>query len=228
LFREMPIHVVPYALDVAGTWYPRERTTARAALGLPATDRIILMGAHGGVQDPRKGGDLLREVVAAVAAQHAGSVRLMVYGQDKPLGGESWPVPVHWLGVVADDRRLAECYSCADVMVVPSRQDNLPNTALEAHACGVPVAAFDIGGLPDIVRHRESGWLAKPFDTAGLAEGVCWILADEDRRLNLSRRARQEAVEHWAPAVIASQYREVYARAVEDGVRRPGSAAAVR
>ena len=62
-------------------------------------------------------------------------------------------------------------------MVVPSRQDNLPNTAVEAHACGTPVVAFRTGGLPDIVEHQRTGYLAQPFHTQDLAAGISWAPA---------------------------------------------------
>lgn len=123
----------------------------------------------------------------------------------KPAYDLNWPCPVHWLGVVCDDRVLALAYSAADLMVVPSRQDNLPNTAIEPQACGTPVVAFDIGGLPDIVAHRETGWLAKAFDTEDLAAGILWVLEARNRWQGLSQAARARAVEHFSQQVVAGQ-----------------------
>ena len=62
-------------------------------------------------------------------------------------------------------------------MVIPSRLDNLPNIGVEAHACATPVVAFHTGGLPDIVDHQRTGYLAKAFDTEDLAHGIAWVLA---------------------------------------------------
>jgi glycosyltransferase involved in cell wall biosynthesis len=111
---------------------------------------------------------------------------------------------------VRDDQVLATLYSAADVMMVPSRQDNLPNTAIEAHACGTPVVAFRIGGLPDIVSHQETGWLAQPFDTQDLAQGVQWILADAQRKIQLAQTARRSALDKYSAEVVSSQYLAVY------------------
>ena len=215
------VHVIPNALDTDGVWKPVPRDVARAALGLPVDKRLVLMGAEGGTTDPRKGGDLLRAMMDRVAARSsAGSgpssgIELVVYGQSAPTRMEHWPCPVHWLGNIRDDRVLALAYSAADATVVPSRQDNLPNGAVEAQACGTPVLAFDIGGLPDIVTHQVTGWLAKPFDVDGLADGLLWLLAQEDRRLSLSQEAREQAITRYAPAGIAARYAAVYDEALE-------------
>jgi glycosyltransferase involved in cell wall biosynthesis len=105
---------------------------------------------------------------------------------------------------------MACIYSAADVMVVPSRQDNLPNTAVEAHACGTPVVAFNVGGLPDIIEHHKTGWLAAPFDTDDLGLGIQWILSDRQRWQVLSKHARDNAVAKYSPSVVVPQYVDYY------------------
>jgi glycosyltransferase involved in cell wall biosynthesis len=213
------VHVIANPLDVAGVWQPLPRAAARTALRLAPGKKLILMGADGGTADARKGGDLLRDAMARVTHTSQGAVELMVYGQDKPADGQPWPCKVNWLGTIRDDRLLALAYCAADVMVVPSRQDNLPNTALEAQACGIPVVAFRIGGLPDIVTHRETGWLAQPFDTSDLAAGIEWVLADTARSSALSHASREAAVARYSPQVVARQYARVYEQAIATAAR---------
>lgn len=220
LFSDAAVHVIPNPLEMEHLWRPIPREAARVALGLPPGKKLILMGAEGGVADPRKGGDLLHDALALVAARLTGEVDLMIYGQRNSAGADTWPCPVHWLGVVRDDRILALAYSAADVMVVPSRQDNLPNTAVEAQACGTPVVAFAIGGLPDIVTHRETGWLAKAFDAEDMAEGILWVLGDCNRWRELSQTARKKAVERFSPGVIAEQYGRVYEQVLGQGCEK--------
>ena len=99
-------------------------------------------------------------------------------------------------------------------MIVPSRQDNLPNTAVEAMACGTPVAAFNLGGLPDIIDHRRTGWLAKPEDVLDLSQGVAWLLTDRDRLHVLSLAARDSAIKKFSPKEVVKQYAAVYAAAM--------------
>jgi glycosyltransferase involved in cell wall biosynthesis len=209
LFANAAVHIIFYPLDTEKVWRAISPEAARVELGLPLEKKLILMGAQGGVADSRKGGDLLRDALGRVAA-HSCDVALVVYGQSRPSNQQDWPCEVHWLGEVHDDRILALANSAADVVAVPSRQDNLPNTAIEAQACGTPVVAFDIGGLPDIVSHRETGWLAKPFDTEDLATGILWMLNDRNRWLTLKRAARERAVGRFAPEVIAKQYTQLY------------------
>ena len=99
--------------------------------------------------------------------------------------------------------------------MLPSRQDNLPNTGLEAHACGTPVVAFKTGGLPDIVDDRVTGALAEPFEPASLAACIRWVLEDEQRLQQLGSAARARAERLWAPRRIAGLYEKVYLSAKE-------------
>jgi glycosyltransferase involved in cell wall biosynthesis len=210
LFANADVHVIPNPLNTHYPWRPVSREVARTALGLPLDKKLVLMGAHGGVVDPRKGGDLLHEAIARIASNLGSEMELMIYGQRKSTSDNHWPCKVHWLDVIQDDRLLALAYSAANVMVVPSRQDNLPNTAVEAQACGIPVVAFNIGGLPDIIEHQHTGWLARPFDTTDLAAGITWILADVQRARNLAIAAREQVERRFSEPVIADQYRSVY------------------
>lgn len=121
---------------------------------------------------------------------------------------------IHFAGHLHDDLSLRVLYSAADVFVLPSRQDNLPNTGVEALACGTPVVAFGVCGLPDVVTHQRTGYLAKPFDPEDLAAGIQWVLSDDARRKELSINARQCATERFSYSVVSEQYRQVYAEAM--------------
>ena len=163
-----------------------------------------------------KGEDLLKQAMLKLMFSDSsffGQIELLIFGQYQPSSQQDWYCKTHWLGPVRDDHVMTLIYSAADVMVVPSRQDNLPNTAVEAHACGVPVVAFNIGGLPDIIDHRQSGWLADAFDTDRLAEGLLWILADSVRWDQLSSNARKIALDRFSPNIVIQQYLHVYEQA---------------
>lgn len=101
------------------------------------------------------------------------------------------------------------------MIVIPSRHDNLPNTGLEAHACGTPVVAFNTGGLPDIVDDRVTGALADPFEPASLAASIRWVFEDPQRRQQLGTAARSRAKRLWKSERVAGQYAEVYRLTME-------------
>ncbi|MFM7754779.1 MAG: glycosyltransferase, partial [Cyanobium sp.] len=118
--------------------------------------------------------------------------------------------PIHTSGPLHDDLNLRLLDAAADVFVIPSRQDNLPNTGLEAHACGTPVVAFATGGLVDIVDHHSTGALAEPFDPLSLSAAIQWVLEDPHRRRELRVAARQRAEWLWDPVRVAGLYAAVY------------------
>ncbi len=215
LFNRSNHHLIPYPLESSSIWCPINKKIARTVLNLPQDSYLILMGADGGVANPRKGGDLLKDAIIYLDRFSTLPIELIIFGQSNPDNPTEWPKKVHWLGAVTDDRILALAYSASDVMVVPSRQEAFGQTASESLACGTPVVAFDIGGLSDIVLHKENGWLSQPFDTRDMAEGIHWIIEDTLRYQRLSTRARETVIERYDPAQIASKYKEVYERVLQ-------------
>lgn len=214
LFSGWPRETIPNVLDTV-RFSPMDRTAARRALGLPETVPIVLFGAHQGGDDPNKGYDLLLEALTELNRLPLTPQPCCVaFGQGAPRGAEVAGVPVQWVGRVDDDARLVALYSAADVTVVPSRTENLPQTATEAQACGCPVVAFAATGLPDAVEHGTTGYLAAPFVPADLARGIAWVLADRERQRRLRAEARARAVRLWSPEVVTPRYLEAYAAAI--------------
>lgn len=227
LMRDWPVVTIPNPLDLQ-VWSPADAGPARAALGLPHDADLVLFGADGGVHSPIKGMDLLLEALHHLAAHNRAPGRtrpteLVVFGGDeRTVGVHPSGLRVHHLGAIRDDGLLRQCYAAADVMVVPSRLDNLPQTAVEAQACGTPVVAFRVGGLPEIIDDTRTGRLAEPFDTAGLGEAIAWVLQDRDRLRRLGDDARARTVERFDPARIANAYADVYREAFRVQERHRG------
>ena len=210
---DWPVSVVPNPIDT-DRWSQIEQRLARELLGLPLEAPLLLFGAMGGGRDPRKGFDLLLAALEQLRAEPSlQELQLVVFGQLAPLEATEFGFPIHYTGHLHDDLSLRALYSAADLLVVPSRQDNLSNTGVEAHACGTPVVAFRTGNLPDIVDHQRTGYLAQPFDPPDLAAGISWVLADPSRRQALGHAARQRAVRLWNPAQMAELYEKVYRQA---------------
>lgn len=213
LMREWPVSVVPNAIDT-DVWQPVDKALARQLLHLPSDVPLLLFGAMGGAKDPRKGFDLLKSALDHLRGQMPG-LELAVFGQLAPKAPVDLGFPMYYIGHLHDDISLSLLYSAADVLVVPSRQEAFGQTASESLACGTLVVAFDACGLPDIVTHLQTGYLAKAFDVEDLAQGIQWVLADRNRHSELSDNARQDAVARFAYPVVAEQYLQVYQTAVE-------------
>lgn len=211
LMHDWPVHVIPNPLDT-DVYRPLDRAAARRTLGLPQNDTILLFGAVDGLADRRKGGDLLLSALAALGPLPG--VSLAVFGQSAPPEPPPLPQPVHWLGRIDDDATLARAYSAADVMIVPSRMENLPQTATEAQACGAPVVAFDVAGMPDAVTDGETGLLAERESPEALAAAILALVGDAARRKAMGAAARERAVRLWSPGVVARAYGDVYAEAM--------------
>lgn len=215
LMSEWPVTVIPNALDT-DIYKPLDRAFCRHALDLPPDGQLILFGALGAGQDARKGYDLLLGALARMGRQPGKEeITCVVFGASQPTPPPDLPLPVRWMGKIHDDISLAMLYSAADFTVVPSRQENLPQVATEAQACGCPVLAFDCTGLPDAVLHRRTGYLARAYDLDDLAEGMRWLLDDRSRCRSLGAAARERAIRLWRPEIIAKQYVEVYRQAAD-------------
>jgi len=208
LMRNWPVSVIPNVLDCR-QFQPWPKLLAREILGLPPNVTLVLFGAMEGVNNFIKGWDLLRPALARIANELVG-VNGVIFGQNEPAHPPNLDLPLHWMGHLNDDATLALLYSAGDVMVVPSRQEAFGQTGSEAQACGCPVVAFDCTGLQDVVEHRVTGYLAKPFDTVDLANGIKWVIENKKRYESLSSAARERALRLWAPEVVTPRYRAIY------------------
>ena len=209
LFAGRRIEIIANGLDL-GRFSPGDQMLARASLDLPQDKDLLLFGAINATSDQRKGFDLLFTALQKLDIKYRENTQLVVFGSAKQRKLVEFGLPVHYMGKIHEDERLATIYRAVDAMVVPSREDNLPNTAVEAIACGTPVVGFDIGGMPDIVNHQQNGYLAAAEDTAELAKGIEWMLADKTRRDRLAEQARVKARDCFDEAATAAQYRSLY------------------
>ena len=135
---------------------------------------------------------------------------IVIFGQNKPKNPINFGFPTYYLGQLKDSYSLKALYSASDILLVPSRIESFCNTACEAHACGIPVVSFKVGGLIDIVNHKKTGYLASPFDIKDFANGIIWILDQIIINNNLNRFARKKAVKNWDYSVVSKTYETLY------------------
>ena len=199
----------------------------------PRVAPIILAGADQ-LEAKRKGMDLLGEALQALN-EHAPDLQgqramLVSFGSGDLSEAVRGLLDYRHLGRIADRRQLAALYNAADVLVAPSRMENLANTALEALACGTPAVAFDVGGMPDMIEHGRTGFLATAFDTAALAAGIAWAL---ERRGDPAVRsaAREGILARFTMSQEAAAYHRLYERLTNEArgagrarERQPGRA----
>jgi glycosyltransferase involved in cell wall biosynthesis len=210
LFNNVRIVVIPNGLDIQ-IFKPIEKSAARSILSLPMDKKLILFGAMDSTSDKNKGFHLLQPTLKKMAKDGwKGKAELIIFGSSGPAVVPDFGLKVNYVGQFHDDVSLALLYSSVDVFVAPSIQENLPNTVMEALACGTPCVAFNIGGMPDMIEHQRNGYLAKPFEIEDMAQGIRWVLDDETRWKFLSIEARKKIEKEFELKHIAREYADLY------------------
>ena len=209
VLRDKRIVVIANPIDTRA-FKPLDQRAARQAFNLPQDKPLALFGAADGTADPRKGFAFLRAALNAFP-KDAG-IELVVFGAGTAAKGRAkhhdihHDMPTHRVGALRDSVSLNLLYAACDVFVLPSLQDNLPNTLMEALACGRPCVAFDTGGIGDLIQHQENGYLARLADAADLRRGIKWTLAQEW----YPERIHQRAQERYSAERISERYIELY------------------
>ncbi len=213
LLKNHNVTAIPNPIDVE-VYKPLDKKAVRQKLGLSENKKYILFGTLN-VNEERKGFKKLVEALKILLAKYQGikeKTELLIYGTASEAEINILPVKVNSFGRITETQHLVECYNAADVFVAPSLEDNLPNTVMESLACGIPVVAFNIGGMPDMIEHKINGYLAEPFLADDFAEGIRLLLDDQQNRKKLSAQAREKVINNFTPSIVAERYKTVYCR----------------
>ncbi len=206
LMKNIPHGCLPNPIDT-DVYHPVDKREVREQLNLSLEKDYLLFVAMN-TRDERKGFRYLIEALDVLESRK--DLELIVIGKaDEDVLG-SLPLPVNYLGVIRETEKMVMVYNASDIYITPTLQDNLPNTVMESLACGTPVVAFETGGVPEMVSHKQEGYLCPQKDTEGMAKGIDWILEDKDRRRSLSINARNKVLENYAYNVVAAKYGELY------------------
>jgi glycosyltransferase involved in cell wall biosynthesis len=210
LFRNCNIETIPNGLDL-NVFKPIPKITARKSLSLPIDKKILLFGANNVLDGERKGIHHLNEALNELSKMNLNDeVELVIFGCSEPEVRPDYGFKSRYIGRLHDPYSLALLYSAVDVLVAPSKQDNLPNTAIEAMACGTPVVSFNIGGMSDIVIHKETGYLAEPFVSVELANGIYWVISNIEQLEQLSINSRKYVEKTFKLEAIVQNYNNLY------------------
>ena len=206
LFSRFEVHHIPSGIDTE-EFRPMPRAEARRRFGLPENARIALFVAEL-VSDRRKGLQLLQ--AAAEASADLPGTLFVTIGQG--AAGDNF----RHLGSLRDTASLRAAYSAADVFVLPSLEDNFPNTMIEAMACGTPVVGFAAGGIPDAVHDGVTGLLAPTGDGVALAVQVRRVLEHDALQRSLGWEARYLVEQEYNVHLHARRYAALYEQMLGD------------
>ena len=181
-----------------------DRVKACANLGLDPSKKYILFGAAT-MKNVLKGFNYFLEASSAIAGESwlKEDVEILLFGKANEDVARSFPLKTRNIAFVSSISTIVELYSVAHLFVIPSLQDNLPNTIIESMLCGTPVVGFNTGGIPEMIEHKVNGYLAEYKSSDDLAAGMRWILASgsyeklsaDTRKLALERFSRDRSVE---------------------------------
>jgi glycosyltransferase involved in cell wall biosynthesis len=179
-FQSKISHILPCPLDIS-VFKPINKQCARYALNLPNDKKIICFGAYEGITNPYKGWTYMEEALRVLKEEAIPDVEALIFGSEYSWAiADKVPFPLHFTGKLHDSYSLVLVYSAIDVYVTPTLADNLPQTCLEAMACGVPIVGFNVGGIPDMIEHEITGYLSKYRDSNDLVKGINYILTCEN------------------------------------------------
>jgi glycosyltransferase involved in cell wall biosynthesis len=216
LFQHVRVESIPNPIDVS-VFSPLKKEDARKALGLNPAKHYILFAAMR-VDAVGKGFAYFKAALellhTQLTAKEASNIELLIFGQAEATDFDGLPFKANLLGRLTDLTTIAQVYSAASMFVIPSLAENLPNTIMEAMACGTPSVGFDVGGIPEMIVHQESGmpptgYLAQYKSSEDLAKGMQWILSGSNYQ-QLCTNARQKVLDEYSEQAVSKRYYEVY------------------
>lgn len=205
LTRGHSIVSIPNPINT-GIYTPGDKVALREKLQLPAEKKIVLFAAAK-ASDPRKGLEYLIRASHIIAGKRD-DLCFLVAGTNGEEIARHLPQPAKSMGYVASNH-MPELYSAADLYITPSLQENLPNTIMEAMACGTPCVGFRTGGIPEMIDHGENGYVAEHRSAEDLARGMVEVLFKANRE-KLARSAREKVTREYSQEIIANQYKAIY------------------
>ena len=210
LFKDQTVTSIPNPINT-NLFRPQPKAKAREQLGLPQDTLLILFGSVK-VKDKRKGLPYLVEACKIIADNYPelkDRLGVVALGHQSDYLEKLIPFRVYPLDYVSDERQLVDIYNAVDLYVTPSLEDNLPNTIMEAMACGVPCVGFNVGGIPEMIDHLHNGYVAQYKSAQDLANGIHWILTEAEYDM-LSEQTVRKVASTYSERAIAKRYIDIY------------------
>lgn len=211
LLKGFEIVTIPNAINT-DAFVRKDKSDSRKKWGVPQDSKVVLFGAAN-INHTRKGIKYLIDALHSLKSSPDNTtqpIQVVVFGKSKGFDFTRIPFPVTNLPVLKSESDLAEVYSLADVFVLPSLEDNLPNMVMESLSCSTPVVAFNSGGIHDMIEHERNGYLAEFMSIDDLAKGILFVLNQESE--NLALNARNKIMENFSYKIIAEKHLNLYSR----------------
>jgi len=208
LLKDAKIIAIPNPIDTE-IYKPLDKVALRKEWNIDLDTKIILFGAAN-INDKRKGMAYLIEALQLLKQNIPSNLKIeiILFGKNTESAAAELPFKVRSLPVITSEQALINIYNLADVFVLPSLEDNLPNMVMEALACSVPVVAFNQGGIPEMVSHQQNGYIAQYQSSEDLQAGINWVL--NNKTIDLKNNARQKVLNDYSESIIAQKYQQVY------------------
>ncbi|WP_229676819.1 glycosyltransferase family 4 protein [Pedobacter psychrotolerans] len=211
LLATREIAVIPNTIETH-VFKPYLKSEAKKILKINPQKFVLMSGFMPSKNDKHKGTPYLIEALEILSRRPGikkENFELVIFGNKDNAEIPEFPFKTTFLGTINNDDHLAKCYSAADAFITPSLEDNLPNTVMESLACATPVIAFTTGGIPDMVKHMQNGYLAVYEDAEDLANGMEWLYHRPNKE-ELQKAARLSILTHFSEEVIAAEHIHLY------------------
>jgi glycosyltransferase involved in cell wall biosynthesis len=209
IFRRFDVEVIHHGIDL-DLFQPRDRLAAREVFGIPQ-DHGVVMFAAAAIDDQRKGLRYLRDAMKGLKSDIPVTL-VSVGAQTNSILIEGNHIS---LGPIESERLLSFAYSAADMFVMPTLAEAQGLVVIEAMACGVPVIGFNVGGIPDMVVHEETGLLVEARDVIGLRRAIELLLHRPDLREKFSTAGRAVVSRLFSLQRQAQSYKELFLELVD-------------
>ena len=210
LIGHQTITSIPNAINT-NLFKPRNKQAIREKYQIPADKKLLLFGSMK-TTDKRKGIDYLVEacqILAKEQPEFCKQLGVVILGKHSEVYQSLFPFPIYAMDYVHAEKELVDIYNIADLYVTPSLQDNLPNTIMEAMACGIPCVGFNVGGIPEMIDHLHNGYVADYKSAEDFANGIHWALSEGEYQ-SLSEEARRKVLTSYSENAVTKKYIEVY------------------
>lgn len=200
---------IPNTIDTA-IFKEKEKKSIRKKHNLPA-DKKLLLFSSAKISEERKGFSYLIEACNILSREHpklCKNLGVIILGKESE-SSNTIPFPTYPMSYIIEENELSDIYNAADLFITPSLQDNLPNTIMEALACGLPCVGFNIGGIPEMIEHKINGYVSEYKSAADLANGIHWTL-QEATYDNLRKAAVEKVEKCYSEQIVAEKYIQIY------------------